>query len=125
MLSFSSSSRIFIHALPTDMRKSFDALCGIVKGEFQKDILNGDYFVFFNRVLDRCKILLWDRDGLILVYKSQESEDTHFNIFTRVEMHRTFNGIVDETRSTCFKIPHSKWSNAMPAKPGRIAPPRA
>ena len=72
MLSFSSSSRIFIHALPTDMRKSFDALCGIVKGEFQKDILNGDYFVFFNRVLDRCKILLWDRDGLILVYKRLE-----------------------------------------------------
>lgn len=59
MLSFSGSSRIFIHALPTDMRKSFDALCGIVKGEFQRDILDGDYFVFFNRVLDRCKILLW------------------------------------------------------------------
>jgi len=72
MLSFSGSSRIFIHALPTDMRKSFDALCGIVKSEFQKDILDGDYFVFFNRVLDRCKILLWDRDGLILVYKRLE-----------------------------------------------------
>ena len=72
MLSLSSSSRIFIHALPTDMRKSFDGLCGIVKGDFQRDILDGDYFVFFNRVLDRCKILLWDRDGLILVYKRLE-----------------------------------------------------
>jgi transposase len=72
MLSLSSQSRIFIHALPTDMRKSFDGLCGIVKGDFQKDILDGDYFVFFNRVLDRCKILLWDRDGLILVYKRLE-----------------------------------------------------
>ena len=72
MLSLSSSSRIFIHALPTDMRKSFDGLCGIVKGDFQKEILDGDYFVFFNRVLDRCKILLWDRDGLILVYKRLE-----------------------------------------------------
>lgn len=72
MFSLSSSSRIFIHALPTDMRKSFDALCGIVKGEFKKDILDGDYFVFFNRILDRCKILLWDRDGLILIYKRLE-----------------------------------------------------
>ena len=72
MLSLSSTSRIFIHALPTDMRKSFDGLCGIVKGDFQKDILDGDYFVFFNRVLDRYKILLWDRDGLILVYKRLE-----------------------------------------------------
>lgn len=102
MISLSSQSRIFIHALPTDMRKSFDGLCGIVKGDFHKDILEGDYFVFFNRVLDRCKILIWDRDGLVLVYKSQESEGTHFNIFTRVEIRRTLNGIVDETRSTCF-----------------------
>jgi len=125
MLSLSSSSRIFIHALPTDMRKSFDGLCGIVKGDFQRDILDGDYFVFFNRVLDRCKILLWDRDGLILVYKNQESEDTHFDTFTGVEIHHTFNGIVDETRSTRFRMSHSKRRNAMPAKPGRIAPPRA
>ncbi len=72
MLSFSNHSRIFIHALPTDMRKSFDGLCGIVKGQLGKEILEGDYFVFFNRVLDRCKILLWDRDGLILVYKRLE-----------------------------------------------------
>lgn len=72
MISLSSQSRIFIHALPTDMRKSFDGLCGIVKGDFHKDILEGDYFVFFNRVLDRCKILMWDRDGLVLVYKRLE-----------------------------------------------------
>lgn len=72
MLSLSNHSRIFIHALPTDMRKSFDGLCGIVTGEFHKDVLEGDYFVFFNRVLDRCKILRWDRDGLVLVYKRLE-----------------------------------------------------
>ncbi len=72
MLSLSNQSRIFIHAIPTDMRKSFDGLCGIVKGDFGKDILDGDYFVFFNRLMDRCKILLWDRDGLILIYKRLE-----------------------------------------------------
>lgn len=72
MLSLTGTARIFVHALPTDMRKSFDGLCGIVKGDYQKDILDGDYFVFFNRVLDRCKILLWDRDGLILIYRRLE-----------------------------------------------------
>lgn len=72
MISLSATARIFVHALPTDMRKSFDGLCGIVKCEFRKNILDGDYFVFFNRVLDRCKILLWDRDGLILIYRRLE-----------------------------------------------------
>lgn len=72
MISLSATARIFVHAVPTDMRKSFDGLCGIVKCEFRKDIFDGDYFVFFNRVLDRCKILLWDRDGLILIYRRLE-----------------------------------------------------
>ena len=48
------------------------ACVALSKGDFQRDILDGDYFVFFNRVLDRCKILLCDRDGLILVYKRLE-----------------------------------------------------
>ena len=72
MIGIAHQARIFIYALPTDMRKSFDGLCGIVKVDFQKDILSGDYFVFFNRSLDRYKILLWDRDGLVLLYKRLE-----------------------------------------------------
>lgn len=72
MIGIAHQARIFIYALPTDMRKSFDGLCGIVKIDFQKDILSGDYFVFFNRSLDRYKILLWDRDGLVLLYKRLE-----------------------------------------------------
>ena len=72
MIGIAHQARIFIYALPTDMRKSFDGLCGIVKVDFQKDILSGDYIVFFNRSLDRYKILLWDRDGLVLLYKRLE-----------------------------------------------------
>ena len=72
MIGIAHQARIFIYALPTDMRKSFDGLCGIVKVDFQKDILSGDYFVFFNRSLDSYKILLWDRDGLVLLYKRLE-----------------------------------------------------
>lgn len=72
MLSISPSIRIFVHALPTDMRKSFDGLCAIVAQAFGKDVLRGDYFVFLNRPCNRCKILFWDRDGLVVWAKRLE-----------------------------------------------------
>lgn len=72
MLSISPSIRIFVHALPTDMRKSFDGLYAIVNQAFGKDVLHGDYFVFLNRPRNRCKILFWDRDGLVVWAKRLE-----------------------------------------------------
>jgi len=72
MLSLSPSTRIFVHALPTDMRKHFDGLAAIVTGSLGMDVLAGDYFVFLNRARNRCKILLWDRDGFAIWAKRLE-----------------------------------------------------
>jgi transposase len=72
MLSLSPAVRIFVHALPTDMRKHFDGLSSIVTHSFGMDVLCGDYFVFVNRAKNRCKILLWDRDGLVVWAKRLE-----------------------------------------------------
>ena len=72
MLSISPAIRIFVHALPTDMRKHFDGLYAIVKHSFAMDVFQGDYFVFLNRSRDRCKILYWDRDGLVVWAKRLE-----------------------------------------------------
>ena len=73
MLNFASNLRIFLHARPTDMRKSFDGLCGLVRSELQADPLDGSLFLFVNRRGDRIKMLWWDRDGLALFYKRLES----------------------------------------------------
>ena len=69
MLSFAPNIRIFLHARPTDMRKSFDGLSGLVRGVLAADPLDGSLFLFVNRRGDRLKALWWDQDGLALFYK--------------------------------------------------------
>jgi transposase len=69
----SGAVRIFVCTKPADMRKSFDGLSGMVHEFLGQDPLSGHLFLFFNKRRDRAKILLWDRDGLLLVYKRLEA----------------------------------------------------
>jgi transposase len=66
MLGLTPMGRIFLRRQPTDMRKSFDGLSGLVRGELGQNPLAGDLFVFVNRRRDFVKALYWDRDGLAL-----------------------------------------------------------
>ncbi len=65
-------ARIFLYAQSVDMRKSFDGLHAIIQSEFQRDARGGDLFLFLNRRLDRLKLMVWDRDGLMILYKRLE-----------------------------------------------------
>jgi transposase len=65
--------RIFVCTKPTSMHKSFDGLVGMVREFLAQDPLSGHLFLFFNRRRDRAKILLWDRDGLVIWYKRLEA----------------------------------------------------
>jgi transposase len=72
MLSLSLPGRIFLCTLPTDMRKSFDSLAGLVQQHLGQDPLTGDLFVFRSKRGDRLKLLYWDNDGLAIWYKRLE-----------------------------------------------------
>jgi IS66 Orf2 like protein len=82
MILLPSAVRIFLCTRPTDMRKSFDSLTGLVQECFGQDPLTGHLFLFVNRRGDRIKILYFDRDGLALWYKKQASDYTRSCPFT-------------------------------------------
>lgn len=73
MISLPTGGDIFLYNAPTDMRKSFDGLSGIIRAELKREPTDGSLFLFLNRRQDRIKILFWDRDGLVLVYKRLEA----------------------------------------------------
>ena len=68
----SAAVRVFLCTRPTDMRKSFDGLSGLVQEFLGQDPLSGHLFLFLNRRRDRVKILFWERDGLVIWYKRLE-----------------------------------------------------
>ena len=72
MLSLAPSVRIYLHAKPIDMRKSFDGLFGIVKNEFSMDVRDGGLFLFINLRRNRVKLMYWDTDGLVIWMKRLE-----------------------------------------------------
>ena len=73
MIMLPSAVRIFLCTRPTDLRKSFDGLSGLVQECFSQDLLTGHLFLFVNRRRDRIKILYFDRDGLAIWYKRLEA----------------------------------------------------
>jgi transposase len=63
---------IFVHTDPTDMRKQFDGLAGLVRTALEDDPLSGHLYVFFNRAANRVKILWYDRGGFAMYCKRLE-----------------------------------------------------
>jgi transposase len=77
MLSIPFPQKVWLYRYPTDMRKSFDGLCGIVVNEMEQDPVSDGMFAFINRRRDRIKLLVWDRHGYWLLYKRLEQGGLH------------------------------------------------
>jgi len=70
--------RYFLYGHPTDMRKSFDGLCGIVTSKMKQDPMGGDLFIFINKKRNRIKMLRWEPGGFVLFYKRLEKGTFEF-----------------------------------------------
>ena len=66
MFCLSESDTFYLYPYPTDMRKSFYTLSGIVTNEMRRDVHDGEAFIFVNRSLTSMKILHAEYDGLVI-----------------------------------------------------------
>lgn len=78
MIGLSHGVKIHLCTKPTDMRRGFDGLSGMVASLLEQDPLSGHLFVFRNRNRDKLKILYWDSDGLAIWYKRLEQGTFQF-----------------------------------------------
>lgn len=72
MIGTSRSVRVWARPSPTDLRKGYNGLFGLVKEGLHRDPLSGDLFLFVNRRRTSCKVLLWDGTGLCIYSKRLE-----------------------------------------------------
>ena len=66
MFCLSESDTFYLYPYPTDMRKSFYSLSGIVTNEMKRDVQEGEAFIFVNRSLTSMKILHAEYGGLVI-----------------------------------------------------------
>ena len=57
----------------TDLRHGIDGLAQIVQQPFRLDPFSNSLFLFCGRRRDRIKALLWESDGIVLLYKRIEN----------------------------------------------------
>jgi transposase len=64
---------VFLYGEPCDMRRSFNTLSALVQHAFQRDLLEGDLFLFVGKDRKRAKVLYFDGTGLCLFAKRLSS----------------------------------------------------
>ena len=72
MFTLSSSHCFHLYSEPTDMRKSFNGLSGLVLNKLGRNPMNGDVFIFINKNRDKVKLLHWVGVGYTVYYKQLE-----------------------------------------------------
>lgn len=63
------ADNIYIVFGTTDMRKSIDGLCSIIRDKLSMNPDQSSLFLFCGKRCDRIKVLLHEPDGYVLLYK--------------------------------------------------------
>ena len=74
MFGLGISHSFHLYSKATDMRKSFNGLCGLVENDLLTSPTDGNVYIFINKAKDKVKLLHWQSGGFILYYKRLESK---------------------------------------------------
>ena len=69
MFSLEEEFRYWLYSEPTDMRKSYYTLSGVVNNRMGSDPRNGDVYIFVNRRRNRVKLLHYETGGMVIYSK--------------------------------------------------------
>ena len=70
MFSLEQGMRYWLYSEPTDMRKSFHTLSGLVRNKIGDDPMNGDVYIFVNKRRNRIKLLHYEMGGMVIYAKA-------------------------------------------------------
>jgi len=71
VIGLSNQHCFFYFTTPTDLRKGFDSLSGLVQNDGM-DPCNGAVYIFINKKRDKMKMLVWEPGGFMMYYKRLE-----------------------------------------------------
>ena len=77
MFSLGDGTKFWLYAKPTDMRKSFNMLSGIVNNDMRQNLYSGDVFVFVNASNNMMKLLRYEPGGLVIYNKRLDHGRMH------------------------------------------------
>jgi transposase len=73
MFNLTASMRYYLYPYPTDLRKSFYTLGGIVTNQMRRNVQDGEVYIFINRSCTSMKILHLECGGLVIYHLKLES----------------------------------------------------
>ncbi len=69
LLAFREEANYYLYRRPVKMSRSFDGLAALIRTELDKDIINGDVFIFLNRQRTTIKLFIYENKGFSIYYR--------------------------------------------------------
>ena len=77
ILSLNVDANFYLYRKPVKMSRSFDGLEKLIRTEMEKDILNGDLFIFLNKQRTMLKVFVYENKGYSIFYRRLDADATY------------------------------------------------